>query len=125
MLDNFSAHLHYYILLSLFALLFLLQIWAMLKIKLMLRRVLEIYQRMQEIAAASATGGPIAGEELQPSRRASVNYKRNCECCRYRETFLAPAGKSVFVYQCGLSKQKIKLNDSCARFEFDPHRAQI
>jgi hypothetical protein len=122
--DNFSMSPQYYILLTLFALLFVLQVWAMIKIKLMLRRVLEIYRRLQQIAAISPID-LIAEEELQPSRQAGVKYKRICECCRYRETFLDRAGKSVFVYRCGLSKQKIKLNDSCARFEFDPQRAQI
>lgn len=122
--DNFSAPLHYDVLLALFALLFLLQIWAMIKIKLMLQRVLDIYGRMQQIATISAAGAIVA-KELQPSRQPGVNYKRVCECCRYRETFLAPADKSVFVYQCGLSKQKVKLHDSCPQFEFDPQRAQI
>ncbi|MCI0696984.1 hypothetical protein L0337_33885 [candidate division KSB1 bacterium] len=122
--DNFSTHLHYYVLLSLFALLFLLQIWAMIKIKLMLQRVLDIYKRMQQIAAMSKSG-LIAEGELQPSRQAGVNYKRICEWCRHRETFLDPSGKGVFVYRCGLSKHRIKLNDSCPQFEFDPQRAPI
>ncbi len=114
----------YYVLLSLFALLFLLQIWAILKIKLMLRRVLEIYQRMQQMAAITPSG-LTTREKLQPSRRADVNYGRICEYCRHRETFLDASGKNVFVYQCRLSKQKIKLNDSCTQFELDPHRAQM
>lgn len=122
--DNFSTPLHYYILLSLFALLFLLQVWAMIKIKLMLRRVLDIYKRMQQIAAMSKSGLIVEGD-LQPSRQAGVNYKRICECCRHRETFLDPSGKGVFVYRCGLSKHRIKLDDSCPQFEFDPQRAPI
>jgi hypothetical protein len=116
--NNFSVPLHYYILLALFAVLFILQIWAMLKIRFMLNRVLEIYKRMQQMAA-SGLG------EAQPSLKINVNYKRICEYCRHRETFLEASGKNVFVYQCGLSKQRIKLNDSCAQFEFDPQRAQI
>ncbi len=122
--DNFSTPLHYYILLSLFALLFLLQIWAMIKIKLMLRRVLDVYKRMQQIAAMSKSG-LIAEGVLQPSRQAGVNYKHICECCRHRETFLDPSGKGAFVYRCGLSKHRIKLDDSCPQFEFDPQRAPI
>jgi len=117
--DNFSEHIHYYILLALFGLLFVLQIWAMLKIKLMLQRVLDIYRRMQQIAALQKLG------DAQPSPKINVNYKRICEYCRHRETFLDASGKNVFVYQCGLSKQRIKLEDSCAHFEFDPQRAQI
>ena len=122
--DNFSTHLHYYILLSLFALLFFLQIWAMVKIKLMLQRVLEIYKRMQQIAAAPRSGLIVEGD-LQPSHQAGVKYKRICECCRHRETFLEASGKGVFVYRCGLSKNRIKLGDSCPQFEFDPQRAPI
>lgn len=117
--NDFSEHLHYYILLALFMLLFVLQIWAMLKIKLMLHRVVEIYKRMQQMIALQKPG------EGQLSQKHNVNYKRVCEYCRYRETFLEASGKQVFVYQCGLSKQKIKLDDSCAQFEFDPQRAQI
>jgi len=117
--DNFSEHIHYYTLLALFALLFVLQIWAMLKIKLMLQRVLDIYRRMQQIAALQKFS------DAQPSPKISVKYKRICEYCRHRETFLDASGKNVFVYQCGLSKQKIKLGDSCAQFKFDPQRAQI
>jgi len=119
MSNGFSEHLHYYILLSLFGLLFVLQIWAMLKIKLMLQRVLEIYKRMQQMAARQRLG------EAQPSHKVNVNYKQLCEYCRHRETFLAASGKNVFIYQCDLSKQRIKLDDCCAQFEFDPHRAQI
>ncbi len=117
--DNFSEHLHYYILLALFGLLFVLQIWAMLKIKQMLQRVLDIYRRIQQMAALQKFS------DTQPSLKINVNYKRICEYCRHRETFLAASGKNVFVYQCGISKQKIKLDDSCAHFEFDPQRAQI
>jgi hypothetical protein len=117
--NNFSEHAHYYILLSLFGLLFVLQIWAMLKIKLMLQRVLEIYKRMQQMAALQNLG------DAQPSPKINVKYRRICEYCRHRETFLDAAGKTVFVYQCGLSKQRINLGDSCAKFEFDPQRAQI
>jgi type IV secretory pathway component VirB8 len=117
--DNFSEHINYYILLALFALLFVLQVWAMLKIKQMLQHVLDIYRRMQQMAALQKFG------EAQPSPKLNVKYKRICEYCRHRETFLDASGKNVFVYQCGLSKQKIKLEDSCAHFGFDPQRAQI
>jgi hypothetical protein len=119
MLNNFFEHLHYYILLALFALLFVLQIWAMLKIKLMLQRVLEIYRQMQQMASRRKPGA------AQPSHKINVSYKRVCEYCRHRETFFDPAGENVFLYRCGLNKQKILLNDSCAQFEFDPQRAQI
>lgn len=118
MANNFSQHVHYYILLALFGLLFILQIWAMFKIKLMLTRVLEIYKRMQQMTALRLG-------EAQPSSKINVTYKSICEYCRHRETFFDAAGKNVFIYQCGLSKQRIKLEDSCAQFEFDPQRAQI
>ncbi|MDZ7362160.1 MAG: hypothetical protein ONB46_15760 [candidate division KSB1 bacterium] len=117
--NSFFEHLHYYILLALFALLFVLQIWAMLKIKLMLQQVLEIYRRMQEMASQ---GNPATA---QPSPKINVSYRRICEFCRHRETFFDPSGENVFLYRCGLNKQKISLNDSCAQFEFDPQRAQI
>jgi hypothetical protein len=117
--NSFFEHLQYYILLALFALLFVLQIWAMLKIKLMLQRVLEIYRRMQEMASQHK---PAAAH---PSHKINVSYRRICEFCRHRETFLNSAGKNVFFYRCRLSQRKISLNDSCVQFEFDPQRAQI
>ncbi|MDZ7289046.1 MAG: hypothetical protein ONB44_01550 [candidate division KSB1 bacterium] len=124
MTNNLSEYLHYYILLSLFALLFVLQIWAMLKIKLMLQHVLAIYKRMQKMVISPDTG-PAAQGDLQPSLKVGVHYKRVCECCRHRETFLEASAGSVFFYQCGLSKQMIELDDFCSRFEFDPQRVQI
>jgi hypothetical protein len=117
-------NLHYYFLLFLFALLFVLQIWAMLKIKLMLRSVLEIYRRMQQMANNAKTY-LAAGGQAQPYTPQSVDYKRICQFCRHRETFLDASGKNIFLYQCGLSKQKIKLDDFCPQFEFDPQRAEI
>lgn len=117
--NNFSEHLHYYILLALFALLFVLQIWAMLKIKFMLQRVLEIYRHMQQGASLRKPGA------AQPLGKINVGYRRICEFCRHRETFFNPSGENVFLYRCGLSKKKILLNDSCVQFEFDPQRAQI
>jgi hypothetical protein len=121
---SFSKNLHYYILLALFTLLFVLQIWAMLKIKLMLRSVLEIYRRMQQIIKPqqinSGTGSP-----AQPSSASGVNYRRICMYCRHRETFIDTSGKNVFLFRCGLSQQQIKLDDFCHYFEFDPQRAEI
>lgn len=117
--NNFSEHFHYYLLLALFGLLFVLQIWAMLKIRLMLQRVLEIYKRMQHMVVQQKLG------EAQPSPKINVSYKRICEYCRHRTTYLDASGQNVFMYQCGLSKQKVKLDDSCAHFEVDPQRAQI
>jgi hypothetical protein len=38
---------------------------------------------------------------------------------------LEPSGKGVFAFQCGLSKKRINLDDSCSHFEFDSLRAQI
>jgi hypothetical protein len=124
MLNHFSETVHYYTLLFLFTVLFVLQIWALLKIKRMLHRVLDIYRRMQEIAYSRQTH-LLDNGLVQPSSSASVNYKRICQYCRHRETFLDPSGKNVFFYQCGWSKQKIKLNDFCSQFEFDPQRAEL
>jgi hypothetical protein len=122
--NNFSVNAHYYVLLFLFAVLFILQIWALLKIKRMFQSMLQIYGQMQQIAAGRKTG-PAGNGPAQPSAASSVNYRRICQYCRFRETFLDASGVNVFFYQCGLSKHKIKLDDSCQKFEFDPQRAEI
>jgi hypothetical protein len=121
---NFSANAHFYILLFLFTVLFVLQVWALIKIKQMLGRVLEIYAKMQQ-AANRQRKVPDNGSHLQPSPSIAVNYRRICQYCRYRETFLEASGKNNFIYRCGLNKQEIKLDDRCPQFEFDPQRAEI
>ena len=124
MLPNFSANAHFYILLFLFTLLFVLQVWALIKIKQMLRRVLEVFAKTQQAANRQRTASG-SSSHLQPSPSNAVNYRRICQYCRYRETFLEASAKNNFVYRCGLSKQKIKLDDYCPQFEFDPQRAEI
>ena len=102
-----SANLHYYFLILLVAILFLLQFWGIVKIKRMMREVQELHGK------------------LLKSSLARRQEKMEVGTVRHRQTFLDPSGKQVFVYRCGLSQQRIKLDDYCEKFEFDPHIADI
>ena len=106
---------HYYVLLFLFTLLFVLQIWAIVKIKTIIRRVLEIYNQIAHVRSS-----PKAVRQLQAG-----SPRPSCQLCRHRRTFLDPSGKSVFVYRCGLSDLSIQLDDYCHKFEYDPQSADI
>lgn len=109
-------NVHYYVLFGLFTLLFILQVWAILRIRQMIQRVLEIYDRIQ-----SLRGEPKA---LPPGVVAAYKKaKRSCQVCRHRQTFLDPSGKHVFLYRCGLTQERITLDYSCEKFEFDPQNA--
>ncbi len=111
-----SETLHYYILLCLFTLLFILQVWAIIRIRQMIRRVLDIYDRMQTLHGV-AKGLPKAALE------AYNKSQRSCQVCRHRQTFLDPSGKQVFLYRCGLTQERITLDYHCEKFEFDAQSA--
>jgi len=112
---SLPPNIHYYILLLLFTALFVLQVWMMVKFKEMVRRVLEIYQRVQ-----SAQGYTTSPPQIPPGE-----IQKICQHCRHRETYPDPAGKSVFVYRCRLNRQSVQLVDSCRKFEFDHQNADI
>ena len=102
----------YYVLLLICAIVFVLQAWAIIKIRYMMRQVIELYDRISKPPAAR-----------RPELRASGMFRHTCQICRHRQTFLNPASQQVFVYRCGVSGQRIELDDHCEKFEFDPHVA--
>ena len=108
------THWQHYFLLFLFTVLLVLQIWAIVKIRQMVRQVLELYDQFSRHQRRSA-----------PDPAGAGTFRHTCQICRHRQTFLDPTGKQVFVYRCGLSRQHIKLDDHCEKFEFDPHIADI
>ncbi|MGH7492551.1 MAG: hypothetical protein ACREOO_09160 [bacterium] len=109
-----SANLHYYVLIFLVAVLFLLQFWGIVKIKRMMREVQGLYGKLSKPSLVRHT------EKMEVG-----TFRHTCQICRHRQTFLDPSGKQVFVYRCGLSQLRIKLDDYCEKFEFDPHIADI
>ena len=109
-----SANLHYYFLIFLVAVLFLLQVWGIIKIKKMMGELQELYHKLSKPPLVRRT------EKIEVG-----TFRHTCQICRHRQTFLDPSGKQVFVYRCGLSQQRIKLDDYCETFEFDPHIADI
>lgn len=110
-----SEFASYYLLLFFFTILFVLQIWALIRIKKMIRHILEIYQKLEQSRAAVPAAA--RGKRREPPRI--------CQNCRYRETFLTPAGNATFVYRCALHQQKIRLSDFCSKFEMDAQNADI
>jgi hypothetical protein len=82
----------------------------------MIRRVLEIYDRVQ-----SLHGGT---KDFPAAALAAYNKsQRCCQVCRHRRTFLDPGGKPVFLYHCGLTQERITLDYHCEKFEFDAQSA--
>lgn len=111
-----SETLHYYILLCLFSLLFLLQVWAIVRIRQMIRRVLAIYDHLQALRGERTDMHKAAMTAFEKSRR-------SCQVCRHRQTFLDPSGKPVFLYRCGITQERITLDYHCEKFEFDAQSA--
>jgi hypothetical protein len=109
-----SANLHYYFLIFLVAILFVLQVWAIIKIKRMMRNVQKLHDKLANPSAARHADMFEVG-----------TFRHTCQICRHRQTFLDPSGKQVFVYRCELSQQRIRLDDHCEKFEFDPHIADF
>jgi hypothetical protein len=112
-MDSFFPRIHLlFLLLGLFTFLFFLQIWAMMRIKKMLKTVLKIYAQVTRIA----DGG-------QGAEAAGPAPKRICQNCKFRDTYLTNREEQLFLYRCRLNGQEIKLDDFCHRFEVDPIRA--
>ena len=101
---------YFYGLLALFALLFLAQVWAITKIRVMLRHILHIYSRMQDLTRQ---------QPRRPSSRGVSLTEPICQNCRHRETFVDPADTDMLVYHCRIHKKRIELRDFCDQFELD------
>lgn len=102
-----------FLLLALFTFLFILQIWAMIRIKRMLKAVLGIYTQVSRLARTVRTGQVPANAP-----------KRICQNCKYRDTYLEKNGDQLFQYRCRLNGQVIRLIDFCHCFESDPLRTE-
>ncbi|KAA3612640.1 MAG: hypothetical protein DWQ05_18490 [Calditrichaeota bacterium] len=91
------------------ATLFVLQIWAIIRVKMMLKRVSEIHEWVQ--------AGKL-GVSAQFTR-----YKRpvkTCKNCLFRSTFLAQEKDIQFVYYCKKNDIETSLDNSCLYFQVDP-----
>jgi len=103
----------YYFFLAVFSVLLVLQVWAIVKIRQLLKQILGLHDEYQKLRPSA------------PEKKTAGKFRHTCQICRHRQTFLDPAGKQVFEYRCGVSQQRIKLEDYCEKFEFDPHIADI
>jgi hypothetical protein len=109
MQEMLSSKLTLYIITIILTVLFLLQLWAILRIKEMLRQVAEIFRFVR---AGSLASRRLAGEK-QPS------HQRICENCRFRKTYISNDPEFEIYYHCKKHHKEILLNESCYLFEFD------
>lgn len=110
-----SSDLALFILILVLTVLFLLQIWAILRIKIMLHQVSEIFRFVR--AASLGTRN-----RLSPRR---PHAARICEHCRYRTTYLANDAGFELLYHCKKHNKPIELNHTCRQFEFDEQDNKI
>lgn len=115
MQELFSSNLALYIVTMILTVLFLLQIWAILRIKEMLRQVVEIFRFMRAGSLASMRS---VGEKQN-------SYQRICENCRYRKTYITNDSEFEIYYLCKKHNKEILLNESCYFFEYDEQNKEI
>lgn len=96
----------FYFAIILIVVLFLLQIWAILRIRRMFGQVSEIFRFVK--------AGTRVYQSL-PGRKTST-----CEFCRFRETYINSDRDLRFVYWCKRHDEEIQLDHSCAFFKPDP-----
>ena len=100
--------LAFYLIVIVFAVLFLLQIWAILRIKEMLRQVGEIFRFVK------------AGTRVSPQRSSQAYFKNSCEFCKFRASYLSDEQPIHFIHLCKKHSKIISLNESCGHFTPDP-----
>ncbi|HHL72905.1 MAG TPA: hypothetical protein ENJ29_10360 [Bacteroidetes bacterium] len=110
MVSSTSHEIAFYLFTFLFIALFILQLWAIMRIKTMLRRVAEIYDWVR----AGKMGQQDFGQSAQ-------TYSTTCQHCIYRTVYLSRKKPFNFVHHCRKTDKKIKLEDSCLFFKLDPH----
>ncbi len=96
-------------LLLMFGVLFLLQIWAILRIKEMLQQVTEIL-RFVKASTRVVRRLPAPQKHMQAV----------CENCKFRSTFLSNEKPPRFLYKCKKNNSEIELTHTCRLFKLDP-----
>lgn len=89
--------------------LFILQIWAIIRVKMMLKRVSEIHQWVQ--------AGKLGTNAYLSRFRHPV---KTCKNCLFRSTFLAQEKDVQFIYYCKKNDMETSLTNSCQHFQVDP-----
>ncbi len=91
------------------ATLFILQIWAIVRVKMMLKRVAEIHEWVQAGKLGTST---YFSRYRQPAK--------TCKNCRFRSTYLAQEEDVQFIYYCKKNDIETSLKNSCLQFQVDP-----
>lgn len=102
MMDLFS------ILLIAFFVLLIIQIIALLRIRMIIIRLRSILNVVAPIL-----------QKTQYVHRANQINMRTCQFCKYRQAYIktTAAGDEDFYYRCRLNERDIHLQDSCHHFE--------
>lgn len=114
-MDLFSSNTAMYLMTVILAVLFLLQIWAIFRIKEMLRQVSEIFRFVR--AGALASKYQLKRPETAP--------ERICENCRFRKTYFANEPKFEIYFHCKQHNKPISLDETCHLFELDEQNKEI
>jgi len=115
MQELLSSNLSLYILTIVLTVLFLLQIWAIFRIKEMLRQVTEIFRFVR--------AGTLASRNIMKPR--SPRPERICENCRFRSTYISGNSQFEIYFHCKKHDKAVSLNASCHLFEFDEQNKEI
>jgi len=113
-MDNLLPNtLYFYLFPAVLAILFLLQLWAILRIKDMLLQVTEIFKFVK------------AGSlPIRAASHRKAFFKQSCEFCKHRTTYLSDKKQFQFIHFCKKKNIMIELNKSCNHFILDPHLSE-
>ena len=92
-----------------FAFLFILQIWAIFRVRKMLLRVSEIYNWVQAGRLGSSNKNILTNQ-----------VPRKCKNCLFRSTYLTQDTDIQFIYYCKRHDIETTLEESCSFFQIDP-----
>lgn len=108
-MDMISSNIAMYLITAILTVLFLLQLWAIFRIKEMLRQVTEIFRFVRAGTLASKYN----------FRRFDATPDRICENCRFRKTYFSNEPKFEIYFHCKKHDKPIALNETCHLFELD------
>lgn len=105
--------------LAVLVVLFFTQIHRIWKVRIVMRNFLQEIVKLNENLENIITY--IQGKE----KTAKKSDRKICKYCAYRQTFVEPEAKKLFMYQCKIDNRNISLKDTCKRFTKDLQNTQL
>ncbi len=99
------------VLLVAFVILLIIQIVALVRIRLMIVRLKSILNVIAPIV-----------QRTQDIQRTKLINMRMCQFCKYRQTFIKATSEAEdeFYYRCKITDRNVNLTDTCPHFEVEP-----